>query len=152
MPAKKLRPKGKPRGRAFQKGAPSANKRGRPVGSRSVNSRIADELVTGKAADVIGRVLELALHPKSPDLRCLLWVADRILPPMREAPFTCELGPTETVSQMADAQRRILTELAAGRLVPSQAEALSDRVAALIDAHRDLVQERRLALLESMTR
>lgn len=128
----------------FQKGQ-SGNPAGRPRGSRSKVTVLAEGLIDGEAEAVIRKLISLA---KEGDTAALRIVADRIIPPRRDRHINIELPAVNDASSAADAMSLLIDAVASGELTGSE----SDGIAALIEKRAKLSEiadfERRIKALE----
>ncbi len=126
----------------------SGNPKGRPQGSRSKATLLAEGLMQEHLSSVVKRVLHAAVAEG--DLTACKLVLDKMLPNCKDKPLDAGAIrlPTLTGSNLAEAQATVARALAGGRLTPSEAEALSKT----LDAHRKAVElqelEQRLEALE----
>lgn len=128
----------------FQKGV-SGNPAGRPRGSRSKVTVLAEGLIDGEAEAVIRKLISLA---KEGDTTALRIIADRIIPPRRDRHINLELPPVNDARSAADAMSLLIDAVASGELTGSESEG----IAALIEKRAKLAEiadfEMRLRALE----
>jgi len=128
----------------FEPGGPGGP--GRPKGSRSRLSRVLDEMVEADAVAVYGVVKNMALGGDLIAVRILL---DRAWPVPKSRAVAVDLGPIAGVSDLPAAVGKMLEAVAAGELLPDEAQALTG----VVEAYRKAVEladiERRVTTLEA---
>ena len=132
----------------FQPGQ-SGNPAGKPKGTRNRATQLAQALIDGKASEVVEKALELALAGDGPVLRAIL---DRLCPPRKDGPVKLTLPAIKNSADIPAVTEALLEAVAAGRLTPTEAQA----VAGLVETHRKVLEtevlERRIAALEKNSR
>lgn len=109
---------------ASQKGT-SGNPTGRRPGSRNKATLILDALADGEAQAVLEAVLQRA---KGGDMQAAALVLSRIWPVPRGRPVAFGLPPIDTPADAAAASAIVLTAVAEGRLMPTEAAAILELV------------------------
>ena len=120
-------------GGRFLSGTGTPKSTGRPKGSRNKATLLLEQLLAGEASAILRACIKSA---KGGDTAAMRILVERILPPVRERGVEIDIGDIGSTAGVDQAQRRIVEELAAGGLYPSEAIALSD-----------LIEGQRLALL-----
>jgi hypothetical protein len=132
------------RGRPFAKGK-SGNPKGRPAGTRTRATIIAQALLDGQAEALAAKAVEMALSGDGAALRLCL---ERLVPPRREAPVSVKLPGLAKAADAAAAMAEIIKAAGAGDILLGEAIAF----ATLLDAYRKTIEtaelERRIAALE----
>lgn len=132
------------RGRPFAKGV-SGNPTGRPIGALNRSSRVAAALFEGEAEAIGRKAVALALGG---DVQAIRLILERLLPPAKERPVTVYLPELATVADLPGMVAKLLALVAAGELLPGEAE----KLAGLLGAWRESVElvelESRIAALE----
>jgi Family of unknown function (DUF5681) len=128
----------------FAKGV-SGNPNGRPRGSRNKASLLAETLLEGQAEKLIEKAIELALQGNVAALRCLI---ERLLPAKREQAITIELPPINSADDAKTAMAAIITAVARGELLSSEARELAQMIETFIAAAEATDLERRLHQVE----
>jgi hypothetical protein len=105
------KPRGKPRGRPFEKGK-SANPGGRPKGSRSKATVMAERLLAERLDSVTKAILEKAEDGDVPAARLIL---DRLLP-VSSAKVEISLPPIKTAEDVTRAADLVLAAICKGEL------------------------------------
>ena len=103
---------------------------GRPKGSRHKATLAALALLEGEAEAITRACIEAA---KAGDVMAIRLVLERLLPPAKERPISCDLPDIQTAEDAAKAQAAILQGVAAGELLPAEGAAL----AGFVDRARD---------------
>ena len=136
--------KGRPRGRAFEKGQ-SGNPAGRRPGCRNRATIAAAALLAGESEALTRKAVELALGGDPMAMRLCV---ERILPPCRERAVKFELPPIESPADIAAAMKAVTSALADGVITPGEA----GRIAAVVDTFIRAIEtsdfDRRLQLVE----
>jgi len=125
----------------------SGNPAGKPKGAKNHATRAVQALIDGQADALVGKALELALSGDGPVLRAML---DRLCPPRKDSPITLAgLPKVVGVADLPKATAAILEAVTAGRITPSEGQAL----AGLLEGHRRAVEiseiEARITALEA---
>ena len=132
------------RGRPFEPG----NKfgRGRPRGSRNRRNLKALHLMEEHSESLMRKALVLALQG---DISMLRMFVDRLVPRVKDLPVKVDSLPTNTISELVQAQGSVLQQVTSGRLTPSQGQQVNE----LLESRRRFVEtaelERRVQALES---
>ncbi len=136
---------GKQRGRPFERGQ-SGNPSGRPKGSRSVTTRLVEELLEGEAEELTRKAIELAKAGDAPVLRMVL---ERLAPARKDAPISFDLPPIDNIADAKAASAAVLSAVAAGEISPGEGSAVMN----LLVSHKVIVEatdfEARIAALEA---
>jgi hypothetical protein len=121
---------GKQRGRPFPKGV-SGNPKGRPQGSKSKATIMAEAMLQGQAGDIINALIAGAVGG---DPVCMRLAVERLYPTPKdravELPIPADLA---AAGALEEAERVTIRELAAGRLTPTEAAT----VLGVIRKHRE---------------
>ena len=141
-PAKTRR---EPDGR-FAKGAPSANPRGRPVGSRHKATLAAEALLDGQVEQLTQACIDKALAGDPTAIRIVM---DRIIAPRRERPVKFALPQVRTPADLVAANDALAQAVAAGELAPSEAAALGQLLSGIGKAIELVEIEKRMAAIEA---
>ena len=107
----------------FQPGQ-SGNPAGRPRGSRNrrtVLHATLEQAIEQKAPAIIDKLLALALEGDKAALRLTV---ERLIPPVKEAPITFDLLPSQNATEIATAVERILEQVAGGELTIDEGQKL----------------------------
>ena len=132
-------------GKPFQPGQ-SGNPAGKPRGAKNHATRMVQALLDSRGQEIAEKAINLALAGDGPVLRAIL---DRLCPAKRDAPVSLVLPKIESAADIPAVTAAILEAVSAGRLTPSEAQA----VAGLVEVHRKAVEladiEKRLAALEA---
>jgi hypothetical protein len=135
----------KPKSTRFQPGQ-SGNPAGKPAGTRNKATRLILSLMEDNAKEITQAVIDAA---KGGDLGAAKIVIERIAPPLRERPVSLDLPDTSTAKGCASAQNAILQAIAAGDLLPGEAQTISG----IVESHRRAIEtielEQRIAALEA---
>jgi hypothetical protein len=105
----------------FKKGQ-SGNPKGRPAGSKTTSTLIAEQLIDGQAEAIVQKIFSMAMRG---DALMLRWLGDRIVAPRRERRTKFELPPVKTVEDIVAATEAICVAVSDGRLSASEAGDLS---------------------------
>jgi hypothetical protein len=132
------------RGRPFFSGQ-SGNPKGRPKGSRNRVTLAVEALIEGKAEELAGKALELALEGDPTLIRALL---STVVPPRRDRTVEFELPKIESTADALAASSAILAACADGSLTPSEAHQLMGLLATHVRTVEVADLEARLAALE----
>ena len=108
----------------FIKGV-SGNARGRPGGSRSQATLIAEQLLLDDVQEMTQQMISLA---KSGNVQALKFCLERVLPPARERPLQADL-PLTHPTDVGKAMTALMGAIREGRYTPSEVAALSNLVA-----------------------
>jgi Family of unknown function (DUF5681) len=123
----------------------SGNPRARAPGTRNRVTVIAEALIGGQAKELTQKAIDLALSGDPTALRLCL---ERLVPPARERPCFFKLPSLKTTGDAIAALALITDGLANGKLLPREAEAVSNVVAAFTKTVELTALEDRLAALE----
>jgi Family of unknown function (DUF5681) len=128
------KPRGRPRGRPFEKGR-SGNPRGRRPGSRNKATIAAAALLEGESEALTRKAVEMALKGDPTALRLCM---ERLLPPCRERSVALRLPPIGSARPAENRQPSphdvslamdaVVSALARGEITPGEA----DRIAAVV--------------------
>ena len=105
------------------------NPRGRTPGTRNRVTMIAEALIGGQAKELTQKAIELAL---SGDVAAIRLCLERLVPPARERPCFFRLPKLATTADAIAALAQITDGLSNGKLMPHEAEALSNVVGAFV--------------------
>jgi len=138
-------PQQKQRGRPFPKGR-GGNPAGKPKGTRSRVTVLAEKLMEGDAADVVRAVLTAA---KAGDMTAARLVLERVSPVRKGRPLVFDLPTVDTAADVLTALGDVVRQVADGTLTTDEAAA----VAGLLETKRKAIEtveiERRLSALEN---
>jgi hypothetical protein len=129
----------------FQKGQ-SGNPAGRPPGSRNKTAIALQELLEHDAESIARMVTQLA---KDGNIAAIRMCMERLLPPLRHEPVTCDLPALETAAHAVAAASAIVAAVASGDLTASEAVDLAKAVDLHVRALASAAFEERLARLEN---
>jgi len=119
---------------------------GRPKGSRHKSTLAMLALLEGEAETITRTCIEAA---KAGDMTAIRLVLERLLPPAKERPVTCELPDVADAQGVANAQAAILRAVAAGELLPTEGATL----AGIVESRRKAIEtadlEARITALEN---
>jgi hypothetical protein len=135
----------KQRGRPFEAGT-SGNPSGRPKGSRNKATLAAEALLDGQAEALTQKAVEMALAGDTTALRLCL---ERTVPPRRERAITFEMPPIRGADDASAAVAGLIAAVAAGQIVPGEAESLARLVTAYVGAIEASEFDQRLKALEA---
>jgi Family of unknown function (DUF5681) len=119
----------KSRGRPFQRGGPSPNPSGRPIGSKNRATLAAELLLDGEAEAITRKAVELA---KAGDLTAIRLCLDHIFPLRRGRRICIELASVDIVEDGPGVLAAIVAAAAAGELALEDAADLSRLVEGVI--------------------
>lgn len=129
----------------FAKGQ-SGNPGGKPKGCLNRVTRVAQELLDGKAEAITQKAVDLALAGDKVALRLCL---ERIVPPRKERPVSVDLPGITKPEDLAQVTAALLAAAAEGSITLGEAQALG----VLAEAHRKTLEtlelERRISALET---
>ncbi|MCL5779095.1 hypothetical protein M1105_19200 [Limibaculum sp. FT325] len=111
---------------------------GRPLGARHKATLAAEALLQGEAEGLTRAAVEAALGGDVGALRLCL---DRILPVRKGRPIAVELGPVNTIADLAAASVRLVESVSGGEVSPEEAQA----IAGVIEAARRVIETQDLA-------
>jgi len=120
----------------FQPGT-SGNPSGRPKGSQDKRHALRQLLVPHQEK-LVKTLIDFA---NAGDMSAMRIVMDRLMPPLREDPIRVTLPKIASADDCIKAQSFVLASVAAGELLPSEAQTLSG----LIDAQRRAYETNDLA-------
>jgi hypothetical protein len=132
------------RGRPFESGNP-----GRPRGSLSKATLIAQAVLDGEAGTIARKAVELAL---AGDLQALKLCMDRLLPSRRERTVRFELPPITSATSAGEAAAALLGATSRGELTPGEANSMLQLVEGYCSAIAVSDFELRLSKLEEEKR
>jgi hypothetical protein len=135
---------GKQRGRPFQKGC-SGNPQGRPPGTRSAATVLAEQLLDGEAEEIIRKIIRKA---KQGDIIALRLCLERILAPRRDRPVHFTIPTLSSANDAIKAMAAVTAAVASGELTPTEAAELSRVVDGYVKTLEASEIERRLRILE----
>jgi Family of unknown function (DUF5681) len=130
--------------RGFPPGV-SGNPKGRPQGSRSKATLLAEALIDGQSELLVQKAVDMALGGDASVMRALL---DRLVPPRRERPVSIELPKIETAKELIEASSALMKSVAEGEIVPGEAASLSTLIANVAQAISTADLADRIAKLE----
>jgi len=132
------------RGRPFEPGQ-SGNPAGKPKGTRSRQTLLAEKLMEDEAEDVVRAVIGAA---KGGDMTAARLVLERIAPPRKGRPVVFDLPRVETAADVLQALGSVVQSVAAGTLTPDEGAT----VAGLLEVKRRAIEttelEQRISDLE----
>lgn len=124
----------------------TANRKGRPRGSKHKATLAAQELLDGEAEGLTRKCIELALDGDVVALRLCL---ERLVPPRKDGPISIKLPAMRAPGDAVKVSGAIIQAVARGDLTPSEGEAL----ARMVETHRRTLEleeiDRRLTALEA---
>jgi hypothetical protein len=106
----------------------SGNAAGRKQGSRNRATLVLQALLEAEGEKVVRKAVEMALAGNETALRL---VVERLIPPVKERPIQLDLPRLGKASDVAEAVRRAIEAVAAGQLMPSEAETVLKLLEAL---------------------
>jgi hypothetical protein len=109
-----------------------------PPGTRHRATRLAQQLLDGEAEAVTRAVIAAA---KGGDVTAARLVLERLVPPRRSVPVELALPKIETAEDLVAASGAILAAVAAGEILPDEAE----RLARVLTAHAGTIETAQLA-------
>jgi hypothetical protein len=131
-------------GRPFEKGQ-SGNPAGRAQGSRNKATIALQALLDEEGEQITRKAIEMAKAGDSAALRLIL---ERLIPPVKERRLALELPKVETAAGITAAIGVVLEAVGAGKITPSEGQAL----AGLLEAQRKNLEtvemEARLTAIE----
>ena len=137
----------KQRGRPFKKGQ-SGNPSGRLQGSRNKVTLAVEAFLEGEAEALTRKAIDKALEGDTTALRLCL---ERLCPPRKDRPVTMTLPKFSGASGPAKAQAAGIRAVAAGKITPTEGQALTS----MLEAQRRAIEaedlERRITKLEQRT-
>ena len=128
----------------FQKGK-SGNPAGKPKGCTNLVTRAAQALLDGEAEALSRKAIELALGGDTVALRLCL---ERIIPPRKDRPVKLSLPKLEGAADVSVAAAKLLEQVAAGEVTPSEAGAVVGLLGEFRKAAEVGELEKRLRALE----
>jgi hypothetical protein len=137
-----------PRGRPFQRGAPSPNPSGRPLGARNRSTLAAAALLEGEAEALARKAVELGLKGDMTALRICL---DRLLPRCRERPLSVGLPELKSAGDSVKAMAAIAEAVSAGNITLGEASEMVKVVEGFIRAIEVYDLDVRLGFLEAQS-
>lgn len=124
----------------------SGNPNGRKPGTRNRATVLAMELMEGEISAITRKVLDAA---KAGDMTAARMVIERLVPPAREKPLSIELPHSGTAAGISGAQESVLQALAAGDLLPAEANILTSIIENRRKALETQELEQRISALEA---
>lgn len=121
---------------AFQKGV-SGNPSGRPKGSMDKRAMLR-VLLEPFAVELVSKLIEQAREGNMQAMKLLI---ERIIPPLRESPIDIQLPELSNAEACSSAQAKIVNALATGKLMCSEANAISG----LVENRRKALETNELA-------
>ena len=106
----------RPRGRPFPPGSPGGP--GRPKGSRNRTTR-AQKMLDEHAEAIVRKCVIQAMKGDPTALRLCM---ERVVPVHRDPYVKLKLPRTKTAQDVAEASERVVQDLAAGRITPTEGE------------------------------
>ena len=100
----------------------SGNPAGRPLGSKNKATIAMQAFLKGEADTLTRKCVEMAMDGDTTAMRLCL---ERIVPPCKELPLEVKLPSITSSEKLAKATAKIIREVAAGNLTPSQGEAMT---------------------------
>ena len=137
-----------PRGRPFQRGAPSPNPSGRPLGARNRSTLAAAALLEGEAEALARKAIELGLKG---DMTALRLCFDRVLPRCRERPLSVGLPELKSAGDSVKAMAAIAEAVSAGNITLGEASEMVKVVEGFIRAIEVNDLDVRLKILEAQS-
>lgn len=115
----------------------SGNPAGRPKGIKDRRVALREKLLP-HADQLIEMVTTFA---KSGDMAAMKIIMDRLIPPLKEEPIHVEISKIENAVDCTQAQAAVVNAVAAGDMLPSEGQAISN----LIEAQRRAFETTELA-------
>jgi Family of unknown function (DUF5681) len=125
----------------------SGNPKGRPQGSRSRATLLAEALLDGQVEELTQKAIAMALGGDASVMRAVL---DRLLPPRRERPVSIQMPKIETPKGLIDASSALMQSVADGEIAPGEAASLSTLIANVAQAISTADLAERIAKLEEV--
>ena len=126
----------------------SGNPAGRPKGTRSRATILAEKLMLADEEEIVASVIQAA---KGGDMTAARLVLERIAPIRKGRPITLALPVTDTVADIGEAMSVVITQMAAGEVTPEEATT----VIGILDAKRKAIEltqiDARIQALEAKT-
>ena len=119
--------------------------RGRPQGSRNKATIALQALLDEEGEQITRKAIEMA---KAGDSAALRLVIDRLIPPVRERRVSLELPKIETPAGVVAAIGVVLDAVGAGKITPSEGQALAGLLEAQRKNMETLELEARIAAVE----
>ena len=136
----------KPRGRPFQRGAPSPNPSGRPLGARNRSTLAAEALLDGEAEALTRKAVELGLKG---DITALRMCLDRLLPRRHERPVSFALPALKSAEDSVKAMAAIAGAVSAGEITLGEASEMARLVESFVRALEVYDIDLRVKILEA---
>ena len=105
----------------FRKGQ-SGNPAGKKPGTRNKATVAVQTLLHGESDALTRKCVEMALEGDTVAMRLCL---ERIIPPCKDSPLEIKLPPVTSAAKLSKATAKVVREVAAGNLTPSQGEAMT---------------------------
>jgi hypothetical protein len=128
----------------FAKGQ-SGNPKGRPLGSRNKATLAAEALLEGGAERLTRKAIDLACEGDTTALRLCL---ERLVPPRRERAVTFDMPAIESAQQAQAAMASVLSAVARGDLLLSEAIEMSKLIDIYLRADEARELTKRLDAIE----
>jgi hypothetical protein len=126
----------------------SGNPAGRPKGTRSRATILAEKLMLADEEEIVASVIKAA---KGGDMTAARLVLERISPIRKGRPITLALPITNTAADIGDAMSAVVAQMATGHITPEEATT----VIGILDAKRKAIElteiEARIQALETKT-
>lgn len=135
----------KPRGRPFPKGR-SGNPKGKPPGTRSRATLIAETMLDGQVEGLVQKTIELAL---AGDLAALKLCLERIAPPRRDRAVTMDAPKLDSAADVPAALGAVFSAVARGEITPAEGAAMASVVEKARAAFEIIDLDRRISDLEA---
>ena len=119
--------------------------KGRPQGSRNKATIALQALLDEEGEQITRKAIEMA---KAGDSAALRLVIDRLIPPVRERRLSLELPKIETPAGVVAAIGVVLDAVGAGKITPSEGQALAGLLEAQRKNMETLELEARIAAVE----
>jgi hypothetical protein len=126
-----------------------ANPSGKPKGTRHRATMMAEKLLS---ADAVAIIKKLVAAAKAGEPWALRFVAERLIPPVRDRAAPLSLPKMTSAADLPDALGKVIDAMAEGALTPSEAAAIVATLEAYGRASVFAGHEERLARLERRLR
>ena len=129
----------------FSKGH-TANRNGRPKGSRNKTTVMAQSLLDSQVEQLVGKAIELAL---SGDASMLRLCVERLVPTKRDTPVSLRLPEIQCCDDAKTGMQEIIKAVSTGVLTPEE----GDRIIAILERYLRSVEldelEKRIQKIEA---